>query len=192
VTVVPASGLSGNQFLSAVAFQVPAGGLPGGIKNVDWSGRFYSATPGLDMQWQWGAAVYTSFNTNYNALGVKPVDDNSTSIYHNSDHAGTPENYKSSVTGGATGGGGSNYTGSLSGTNSETPTTCQACAGGNYSFIVTGIDSRQTGAPPGGDKFRIKIYNSVTNVVIYDNNMGSPDVADPTTPLGGGDIQIHK
>jgi hypothetical protein len=60
--------------------------------------------------------VYTSFNPNYTALGVKPVDDNDASIYHNSDHAGTPENYKQNVIGGARGGGGSNYTGSYSGT----------------------------------------------------------------------------
>jgi len=44
------------------------------------------------------------------------VDDNMASQYHNSDHAGTPENFKASVTGGATGSGGANYTGGLSGT----------------------------------------------------------------------------
>jgi hypothetical protein len=43
------------------------------------------------------------------------VDDNKASVYKNSDHAGTPENFKSSVTGGAPGGG-MNYTGGLSGT----------------------------------------------------------------------------
>jgi hypothetical protein len=60
--------------------------------------------------------VYTNFSSNYNALGVKPTDDNDASIYHNSDHAGTPENFKPFVIGGARGGGGSNYTGSYSGT----------------------------------------------------------------------------
>jgi hypothetical protein len=62
--------------------------------------------------------VYTSFSSNYTALGVKPVDDNSASIYQNADHAGTPENFKPYVIGGARGGGGSNYTGSYSGTGS--------------------------------------------------------------------------
>jgi hypothetical protein len=53
----------------------------------------------------------------YTGLGVKPVDDNDASIYtHNADHAGTPENFKPYVIGGARGGGGSNYTGSYSGT----------------------------------------------------------------------------
>jgi hypothetical protein len=46
------------------------------------------------------------------------VDDPKLSRYQNSDHAGTPENDKQNVTGGATGGGGSNYTGSLSATKS--------------------------------------------------------------------------
>ena len=62
--------------------------------------------------------VYTTFDTTYNELGVKPVDDNQASQYKNSDHAGTPENFKAYVIGGATGGGGSNFTGSYSGTGS--------------------------------------------------------------------------
>jgi len=118
-TVLPITHLSGNNFLDAVEFQVPAGGLPGGIHPVTWSGTFTSLMTGLNVHWQWGAAVYdTTFSTNYNALGVKPVDDNKASTYKNSDHAGTPENFKTHVRGGATGGGGSNYTGSYSGTGS--------------------------------------------------------------------------
>ena len=66
-------------------------------------------------------------NVDYNAMAIKPVDDNKSSAYHNSDHAGTPEGQlanatiKSLVTGGATGGGGSNYTGGYSGTRSASP-----------------------------------------------------------------------
>jgi hypothetical protein len=121
VTRVPSSGLAGNTFLSALSYLVPAN-LPGGIKNVTWSGTFTSDTPGVTLQWQWGAAVYVKFSSDDNSLGVKPVDDNMASIYKNSDHAGTPEDFKSNVvngvtvTGGATGGGGSNYTGGYSGT----------------------------------------------------------------------------
>jgi hypothetical protein len=118
-TVLPITHLSGNNFLDAVEFLVPSGGLPGGIHPLTWSGTFTSSMPGLQVQWKWGAAVYdTTFSTNYNALGVKPVDDNKASTYKNSDHAGTPENFKTHVRGGATGGGGSNYTGSYSGTGS--------------------------------------------------------------------------
>jgi hypothetical protein len=86
------------------------------------------------VQWQWAASVYDNpnFGTDYNALGVKPVDDNHASAYLNSDHAGTPEYFKSDVTGGARGGGGSNFTGSYSGTASTVPAPANigaACGG---------------------------------------------------------------
>ena len=43
ITCVPESGLAGNQFLCGLSFQVPQGGLPGGIQDVTWSGNFSSA-----------------------------------------------------------------------------------------------------------------------------------------------------
>ena len=117
-TQLPSSGLAGNDLMTAVRFVVPATGLPGGIKNVSFTATFSSYATGLTVNWQWAAAVYTSFDLDYNALGVKPVDDNKASAYQNSDHAGTPESFKAFVTGGATGGGGSNFTGSYSATGS--------------------------------------------------------------------------
>jgi hypothetical protein len=131
-TALPSSGLAGNDLAAAVTFPVPAGGLPGGIQNVVWTAEFSSFTSGLSVNWQWAAAAYTSFDTDYNALGVKPVDDNKASKYQNSDHAGTPENFKDFVTGGATGGGGSNFTGSYSGTGS-----CALTSDGSHSFTMS-------------------------------------------------------
>ena len=113
-------GSSGNTFLAGVAFPV-AVALPGGINPVTWTADFSSDTPGICLNWKWAAAVYTTFSTDYNAIGVKPIDPNTGSAYLNSDHAGTPENFKTSVTGGARGGGGSNFTGSLSATTSACP-----------------------------------------------------------------------
>ena len=121
ITNLPSTGLAGNSFLSGMTFPVPASGLPGGINPVTWSGTFYSDTSGVSINWQWAAAVYTSFGSDYRSLNVKPVDDTSASVYKNSDHAGTPEAYKTFVTGGARGGGGSNYTGSYSATASVLP-----------------------------------------------------------------------
>ena len=121
ITTVPSSGLAGNTFLSGLTFSVPAGGLPGGTNPVIFSGTFYTDQSGVSLNWQWAAAVYTTFNADYRTLGIKPVDDNSASSFKNADHAGTPEAYKSFITGGARGGGGSNYTGSLSATASVTP-----------------------------------------------------------------------
>jgi hypothetical protein len=127
ITRVPLNGLSGNVFLSGLAYQLPAN-LSGGLKNVTWSGVIIPDTAGVSVQWQWAAAVYTRFSSDNNAIGVKPVDDGKLSQYNNSDHAGTPENFKSNVIGGARGGGGSNYTGSYSGTASVGPCSTSGTA----------------------------------------------------------------
>ncbi|HEY2954151.1 MAG TPA: hypothetical protein VGK89_02740 [Candidatus Eisenbacteria bacterium] len=112
-TVVPATA-SGNQFYAGLAFEVPCpDGLPGSIHPVAWTVSFFADKPGVTVDWTWSAAVYTSFTNNYNALGVKASDSNQYPPYTNSHHAGSPENYTSFAVGGATGGGGSNFTGSL-------------------------------------------------------------------------------
>jgi hypothetical protein len=137
-TSVPVSGLAGNVFLSGFAYQDPAGGLPGGIHNVTWSGQFSTTTSSnVTVQWQWAAAVYSQFSSDFTALGVKPVDDNKASSYQNSDHAGTPENYKPFVIGGATGGGGSNFSGSYSGTAQVQPTVVLPATLSGSVFDVT-------------------------------------------------------
>jgi hypothetical protein len=61
-----------------------------------------------------------------------------------------------------------------------------------YNFIVTVIDGSITGGG-GVDKFRIKIWNKTTGQIVYDNQPGASDAADPTMPIGpGGDISIKK
>jgi len=60
---------------------------------------------------------------------------------------------------------------------------------GSYSFLLTAID-RQVAGGGGVDRFRIKIWSD--GGVIYDNQPGSSDGADPSTALGGGSIVIHK
>jgi hypothetical protein len=119
-TTLP-TGLAGNNFLAGFALPVPTSGIPAGVQNVKWTEGFSASTNGVNLNWQWAAAAYTSFSSNLTTLGIKPVDDNSASQYQNSDHAGTPENFTTFVTGGATGGGGSNYTGSYSGTAAVSP-----------------------------------------------------------------------
>jgi hypothetical protein len=122
VTYVPA-GFDKEVFLTGVPYLVPAGGLPGGIKGVTMTGSMV-AESGSDVDWKWSAAVYTSFSSDPAAIGVKPIEGSALNPYPNSDHVGTPENFKAFVVGGARGGGGSNYTGSWSGTKTLTP-----CAG---------------------------------------------------------------
>jgi hypothetical protein len=119
-TVVPLSQAGQDVFLAGMAFTVPAG-FDRGINPVKWNaGSFSTDRPSVTASWKWGAAVYTSFSSDYDAVGVKPAEGN-TCQYTNSDHAGTPELFKGFVTGGARGGGGSNFTGSWSGTLSLRP-----------------------------------------------------------------------
>jgi hypothetical protein len=113
------TGGTGTVFMGGVALPVP-NGLPGGIKNVTWSAGFWSDTNNISVSWQWSAAVYKSFSTDYNALNVKPVDANNLGI-NNNDQSGTPEAYKSFVVAGATGGGGNNFTGNYTPTKNLTP-----------------------------------------------------------------------
>lgn len=62
---------------------------------------------------------------------------------------------------------------------------------GNYSFMLTAIDGQVNGGG-GVDKFRIKIWDKGTGNIIYDNQMGGGDTADPTTAIAGGSIVIHS
>jgi hypothetical protein len=98
---------------------------------VTWHVTFTSTAPSLQFQFQYGAANYLSENKgqvfpltgsgqpDYNAMMIDPVHNTPTcNGYNNGDHAGTPENpvVKDLVTGGGSGGGGSNWTGSWSST----------------------------------------------------------------------------
>ncbi len=123
VTTVPISG-DDEIFLTGLAWPVPSGGLPGGANPVNFSGTYSAETsaPGLSIQMKWGAAAYSSFTTDYNALQIKAGHQTACGE-SNGDHAGTPEGvnstntpWKKFVIGGARGGGGSNFTGSWSGT----------------------------------------------------------------------------
>jgi len=60
-----------------------------------------------------------------------------------------------------------------------------------YSFMLTAIDGQLPGGG-GEDKIRMKIWVTLTGQVVYDNQLGDDDFADPTTVLGGGSIVIHK
>ncbi len=63
---------------------------------------------------------------------------------------------------------------------------------GNYGFLLTAIDGQVKGGG-GVDKFRIKIWdNDEGGIIVYDNKMGSSDVGNDATELGGGSIVIHK
>jgi hypothetical protein len=62
---------------------------------------------------------------------------------------------------------------------------------GNFGFLLTSTDGQ---APGGGgkDKFRIKITDKTSGVVVYDNQMGAADTASAVCVLGGGSIVIQS
>ncbi|MFC1577624.1 LamG-like jellyroll fold domain-containing protein [Thermodesulfobacteriota bacterium] len=63
---------------------------------------------------------------------------------------------------------------------------------GNYGFMLSAIDEKLTPSTD-VDLFRIKIWDKDnSDVVVYDNQIGKEDDADPTTAIGGGSIVIHK
>src|SRR4029077_12850797 len=91
------------------AFHVPAGGLPGGINPVAWQSTVTTSSTGVGIRWKWGAAVYTpTEEAAKQSVIPKPVHSTSLDEFHNGDQAGTPENFKQFVIGGARGGGGPN------------------------------------------------------------------------------------
>ncbi len=150
-TIVP-GGLSGRAFLTGLAFPVPAGGLPGGISSVTWSAAISTDKPGVTAQWGWGAAVYISFGTDYNALAVNPVDEGQPSPgarlltskesaengAGRMDSVGKPASLEAFVTGGAGGDGGSDFTGS-SGVMRGVMSALTPCAAGASSNSRTTI-----------------------------------------------------
>ncbi len=62
---------------------------------------------------------------------------------------------------------------------------------GNYGFMLKAVDANLTPSTD-VDLFRIKIWDwDNGDAIVYDNQMGASEDADPTTAIGGGSIVIH-
>ncbi|HTY90368.1 MAG TPA: S8 family serine peptidase [Methanocella sp.] len=62
-----------------------------------------------------------------------------------------------------------------------------------YKFVLSTIDSGNNNQwNPPADKFRIKIWDSTTGAVVYDNQPGAANDADPTQLTTWGNILIYK
>ncbi|HUF49471.1 MAG TPA: PKD domain-containing protein [Longimicrobiales bacterium] len=61
----------------------------------------------------------------------------------------------------------------------------------DYGFMLTAIDGELDGGG-GTDRFRLKIWDRVTDAIVYDSGLGAADDTSPATPLGGGSIVIHR
>jgi hypothetical protein len=81
----------------------------------------------------------------------------------------------------------------ISGPKAQYKGSGQINGSGDYGFLLTATDGQVNG---GGevDKFRIKIWDKVTGVVVYDNVRGNPDDIDAANPqaIVGGSIVIHR
>ena len=106
-TTLNPNNLSDEIFFDGNALPVDSNISGGGKATFNYT--TLSSDNSLRFNWQWSAAVYTFWPGN-NAALILP--------YHNSLHAGTPQNpqVQHALTQGPRGGGGSNYTGSWSGT----------------------------------------------------------------------------
>jgi PKD repeat protein len=62
--------------------------------------------------------------------------------------------------------------------------------GGDFAFLASAMDGDVSGNEP--DRFRMKIWDASTGIVVYDSDMGRGDGAPATTVLGGGSIVIHN
>ena len=99
-----------------------------GSNPVTWEIGQILVTPGLlnkSFSWQWAAAVYTNFSTDNTQVFPTAVDGVTCPPETGggtASQSGTPCAFRDFVTGGARGGGGSNFTGSNSGTESFTAT----------------------------------------------------------------------
>ena len=188
VTIVP-GGYSGRTFLSGLAFPVPAGGLPGGISSVTWSAAISADKAGVTAQWGWGAAVYTTFETDYNALGINPVDEgqaasqgakmlsSSESGAGGMDSVGKPASLEAFVTGGAGGDGVSDFTGSVMTGVMNAVTPCLASASSTSRSTITLADKAGTERVPGTER------------ILLPRGMGSTKTCVPSPATGGAAIQ---
>lgn len=61
---------------------------------------------------------------------------------------------------------------------------------GTFGFVLSAVDGETAGGG-GKDKFRIKITDKASGLVIYDNMMGAADTSAAATLLGGGSIAIQ-
>jgi hypothetical protein len=60
-------------FMAGVSLPLP-NGLPRGMKDVAWQGKFESDTKGITVQWKWAVLAYSHFMDDYNQLEVAPAD----------------------------------------------------------------------------------------------------------------------
>jgi hypothetical protein len=62
---------------------------------------------------------------------------------------------------------------------------------GDYGFMVSASDGNAPGQTD-VDRFRIQIWDRATEVKVYGNQLNADEMADATTAIEGGAIEIHQ
>jgi hypothetical protein len=175
ITVAPMNP-RGDVFLAGAALPLPAG-LPGGIKQVTWTATFQSNTAGISLDWQWAAAAYSTFSSNYQSLNVKPLDSNKLTVYANGDNAGTPEAFGAFVVSGARGHGNGNFTGRDTAAQRVTPAVLVSQPPSSLSGVVTdtsknpvsGVTVNLTGSDSSGKAVNLSATTDANGAYSFGN-----------------------
>jgi hypothetical protein len=62
---------------------------------------------------------------------------------------------------------------------------------GSYTFQLTAVDGQELGSSE-PDRLRIRIWDSASGLLVYDNERGAAEGADPASALGGGSIAVGR
>lgn len=64
---------------------------------------------------------------------------------------------------------------------------------GDYTFLLSATDGQVTGGG-GVDKIRLKVWDTASGTIVYDNNIGAPDALNDANPqaISGGSIVVHS
>ena len=176
LTIAPPN-INGNYFISGYSHLVPSTILRN-LSAITWKGVWTASRPGVTtLQWKWSAAVYSTFSTDLTTLGVKAADGDTTTIYTNTDPAGSPENYKLFVIAGGRGLGNGDFVGTYSGPIARIPCTNVNFGGGSVRMASETPDEEENDfvikayPNPFSSKTTIEFmspeYSGMTSVEVY-------------------------
>ena len=139
-TSAPPAQAANDTFMSGIAVPLPDG-PPKNARNLTWTAQITTNTPGITVRWDWGAASYSKFSDDYNALGLAVSDIVSGTGKHRTvDEAGTPVAFKDFAVSGdddddddCDDDDGSIFTGNRSATIRQPAIVTGICAGGGVS-----------------------------------------------------------
>ena len=196
-TTIPLSdaGKADEIFATGLAYLIPSG-FPQNVNNVTWSADISSSAPGIQVTWQYGASNWLtsnkgttfpgvsgmSFTPDYNGMEIDPAHNAPlcNTSYNSGDHAGAPEfpGRGNVLTGGGSGGGGSNWTGSWS----STPGKITICNPGGPSSCVAAATSPLSSSlgQAGPTNFTVLSLGGTgalvnINLATVDGNVGVPN-----------------